>query len=63
VTGIHDGTLLMPDGSEVPATGQQMDATYFASFEVRNGKIVSEHIHFDRMILAEELHLLPVPTT
>jgi ketosteroid isomerase-like protein len=63
VTGNHDGTLLMPDGSEVPATGQQMDATYFASFEGRNRKIVSKHIYFDRMILAEELHLLPVPTT
>ena len=59
-TGTHDGTLLMPDGSEVPATGHKFNAPYFASFEVRNGKIVSAHIYFDRMLLAEQLGLIPV---
>jgi hypothetical protein len=48
-----DGTLLMADGSQVPATGNKVSATYFASFEVRNGKIASAHIYFDRMLLAE----------
>jgi len=59
-TGTHDGTLLMPDGSEVPATGHKVNAPYFASFEIRNGKIVSEHIYFDRMLLAEQLGLIPL---
>jgi hypothetical protein len=27
---------------------------------VRDGKIVSEYIYFDRMLLAEQLGLLPV---
>ena len=58
-TGTHDGTLMMPDGSEVPATGRTLDAPFFASFEVRDGKIATEHIHFDRMLLAEHLRLLP----
>jgi len=56
-TGIHDGTLLMPDGSEVPATSHRLDAPYFASFEVRGGKIVSELIYFDRLLLIEQLQL------
>lgn len=58
-TGTHDGTLAMPDGSEVPATGRRLDAPYFASFEMRNGRICHEHIYFDRMLLAEQLGLLP----
>jgi steroid delta-isomerase-like uncharacterized protein len=56
-TGTHDGTLLLPDGSEVPATGNRLDAPYFASFELRNGQIVSESIYFDRMLLIEQLQL------
>ena len=56
-SGIHDGTLLLPDESEVPATGNKVDAKYFASFEVRDGKIVSELIYFDRIILVEQLRL------
>ena len=58
-TGTHDGTLVMPDGSEVPATGRRLDAPYFASFDVRDGRLASELVYFDRMLLAEELGLLP----
>jgi steroid delta-isomerase-like uncharacterized protein len=58
-TGTHDGTLLLPDRSEVPATGNRLDAPYFASFELRNGKIISELIYFDRMLLIEQLQLQP----
>lgn len=56
-TGTHDGTLLLPDGSEVPATGHRVEAPYFASFEVRDGKIVSEEIYLDRLLLIEGLQL------
>ena len=58
-TGTHDGPLLLPDGSEVPATGNTISAPYFAAFEVHDGKIVSEHIYFDRMLLSEQLGLVP----
>jgi ketosteroid isomerase-like protein len=58
-TGTRDGALLMADGSEVPATGHKVNAPYFASFEVRDGKIVSAYIYFDRMLLAEQLGLIP----
>lgn len=56
-TGVHDGLLLLPDGSQVPPTGHRLDAPYFASFEVRGGRIVSEEIYFDRMLLIEQLQL------
>lgn len=59
-TGTHDGTLVMPDGSEVPPTGRRLDAPYFASFEERDGQLSSELIYFDRMLLAEQLGLLPL---
>jgi ketosteroid isomerase-like protein len=58
-TGTHDGTLVMPDGSEVPPTGRRLDAQYFAAFEVRDGLLSSELVYFDRMLLAEQLGLLP----
>jgi steroid delta-isomerase-like uncharacterized protein len=58
-TGSHDGMLHMPDGSEVPATGSMLNATYFPSFEVRSGKIASKQIYFDRMLLGEQLGLIP----
>jgi ketosteroid isomerase-like protein len=58
-TGTHDGTLVMPDGGEVPPTGRTLDAPFFASFEVRDGRLCHEHIYFDRMLLAEQLGLLP----
>jgi len=58
-TGTHDGTLVMPDGSEVPPTGRRLDAPFFGAFEVRDGRIASQLIYFDRMIVAESLGLLP----
>ena len=61
-TGTHDGPLLLPDGSEVPATGNTISAPYFAAFEVHDGMIVSEHIYFDRMLLSEQLGLVPAGT-
>jgi ketosteroid isomerase-like protein len=59
-TGTHDGTLVMPDGSEVAATGRRLDAPFFASFDVRGDRLSSELVYFDRMLLAEELGLLPL---
>lgn len=58
-SGTHDGILLMPDGSQVPPTGRRLDAPYFASFRVRDGRISHEHIYFDRMLLLEQLGLAP----
>ncbi len=59
-TGTHDGTLVMPDGSEVAPTGRRLDAPYFASFDVRDGQFSSQLVYFDRMLLAEQLGLLPL---
>lgn len=59
-TGTHDGTLVMPDGSEVAPTGRRLDAPYFASFDVRDGRLSSELVYFDRMLLAEQLGLVPL---
>ena len=58
-SGTHDGVLVMPDGTEVPPSGRRFEAPYFASFVVRDGKLCHEHVYFDRMLLAEQLGLLP----
>ena len=59
--GTHDGVLRLPDGTEVAATGVTIGGPYFASFEVRDGKIASESVYFDRMLIAEQVGLVPVP--
>ena len=59
-TGTHDGTLVMPDGSEIPPTGRRLDAAYFASFDVRDRRLSSQLVYFDRMLLAEQLGLVPL---
>lgn len=59
--GTHDGTLVLPDGTEVAPTGATIGGPYFAAFEVRDGKIVSEQIYFDRMMVAEQVGLVPAP--
>jgi ketosteroid isomerase-like protein len=58
--GIHTQTLHLPDG-DVPATGAQIGGKYVGLFEIRDGRIVSQRVYFDRLTIAEQLGLLGAP--
>jgi ketosteroid isomerase-like protein len=54
VEGTHDGVLALPTG-ELPATGREFGGKYVGTFEVRGGRIVAQHVYYDRMIVVEQL--------
>lgn len=54
VEGTHDGPLVLPTG-ELPATGREFGGKYVGTFRVRGGRIVAQHVYYDRMILVEQL--------
>ena len=54
VEGTHDGALVLPTG-ELPATGREFGGEYVGTFEVCDGRIVAQHVYYDRMIVVEQL--------
>ena len=54
VEGTHDDMLVLPTG-EVPATGGQFGGKYVGTFEIAGGRIVAQHVYYDRMIVVEQL--------
>jgi ketosteroid isomerase-like protein len=56
--GTHTALLRLPTG-DVPATGLEVGGKGVGVFEVRDGRISAQRIYFDRMIIAEQLGLLP----
>lgn len=54
VEGTHDGVLALATG-EVAATGREFGGKYVGTFEVRAGRIVAQHVYYDRMIVVEQL--------
>jgi len=54
VEGTHDGVLVLPTG-ELAATGREFGGKYVGTFEVRAGRIVAQHVYYDRMIVVDQL--------
>jgi ketosteroid isomerase-like protein len=54
VEGTHDGVLELPTGP-LPATGREFGGKYVGTFVVSGGRIVSQHVYYDRMIVVEQL--------
>ena len=54
VQGTHDGVLDLPIGA-VAATGRPFGTHYVGTFEVADGRIVAQHVYYDRMVVAEQL--------
>ena len=54
VKGTHDGLLALPTG-DLPATDRAFGGTYVGTFEVRAGRIASQHVYYDRMIVVDQL--------
>jgi steroid delta-isomerase-like uncharacterized protein len=62
-TATHTGTLRSPDGTEVPATGKQLDFPFVGIFRVQNGKIASIRLYYDQIQVFTQLGLMPGATT
>jgi ketosteroid isomerase-like protein len=58
VEGTHDGLLRLPSG-DLPATGRTFGGRYVGTFEVAGGRIVSQHVYYDRMIVVDQLMSVP----
>lgn len=61
--GTHTGPLLLPDGTELPATGKRIEIPGMEYVKMRDGKIVADNLYYDNLAVAAQLGLLPEPAT
>lgn len=59
-TGTHNGVFPTPMG-DIPPTGKRVEGRFADVFVIRNGKVIADHLFFDRMELMEQLGLAPAP--
>jgi ketosteroid isomerase-like protein len=59
VRGTHTGTMRLPDGREVPATGRELVWESVDWIELRDGKLVSWRVYQDNVPFLIGLGLLP----
>jgi ketosteroid isomerase-like protein len=57
-TGTHEGVLHAPTG-DLPPTGRPVKVDYIQVLRFREGKHVSFHLMFDRLLMLEQLGLAP----
>ena len=57
-TGTHQGVLHGPAG-DVPPTGRPVAVDYIQVLRFRGGKHISFNLMFDRLLMLEQLGLLP----
>ena len=58
--GTHDGVLRTPSG-EIPPTGRAVSVGYVHVLRYRDGLHASFNLMFDRLLLLEQLGLMPAP--
>ena len=61
-TGTHDGVLHSPMG-DVPPTGRSVSVDYIQVLRFRDGKHCSFNLMFDRLLMLEQLGLIPAPAS
>jgi predicted ester cyclase len=59
-TGTHNGVLHSPAG-DIPPTGRRVTIYYLQVLRFRDGKHVSFDLMFDRLLMLEQLGLIPAP--
>jgi hypothetical protein len=59
-TGTHDGVLRTPSG-DFPPTGRAVSVPYVHTLRYRDGLHVSFSLLFDRLLMLEQLGLVPAP--
>ncbi len=60
-SGTHSGPLPMPDGSEMPPTGQRLAFPVVSVFDVRDGKTTEHRMYFDQLQVLVQLGLMTPP--
>ena len=61
-SGTHNGPLHSPTG-DVPPTGRSVRLPYVHVLRFRDGKHVSFNLMFDRLLMLEQLGLIPAPAS
>jgi steroid delta-isomerase-like uncharacterized protein len=61
-TGTHQGVLPSPAG-DIPPTGRPVRLDYIQVIQVRDGKHATFSLMFDRLLMLEQLGLVPEPAT
>jgi ketosteroid isomerase-like protein len=61
-TATHDGVLRSPTG-DVPPTGRSVSVDYIQVLRFRGGKHCSFNLMFDRLLMLEQLGLIPAPAS
>ena len=61
--GTHTGPLLLPDGTELAATGKRVEMPGMEFVKVRDGKIVVDNLYYDNLAVAAQFGLLSQPAT
>ena len=61
-TGTHHGVLHTPTG-DIPPTGRAVNLDFIHVLRFRAGKHASFNLVFDRLLMCEQLGLLPAPAT
>jgi ketosteroid isomerase-like protein len=59
-TGTQDGVLRGPAG-DIPPTGRSVEVDYVHVLRYRDGKHVSFNLMFDRLMMLEQLGVVPAP--
>ena len=58
--GTQDGVLRGPPG-DIPPTGRPVEVKYIQVLRFRDGKHISFNLMFDRLMMLEQLGLVPTP--
>jgi len=61
-SGTHNGPLHSPTGG-IPPTGRSVRLPYVHVLRFRDGKHVSFNLMFDRLLMLEQLGLIPAPAS
>jgi hypothetical protein len=61
-TGTQDGLLRSPTG-DIPPTGRVVSLDYIQVLRFRDGKHVAFNLMFDRLLMLEQLGLIPTPAS
>ena len=55
----HTGPFQLPDGTELPPSGKQVELRGMEFVQVRDGKIVVDNLYYDNLAVLVQLGLVP----
>ena len=61
--GTHSGPFVLPDGTEVPPTGERLEVKGMEVVALRDGKIVLNTLYYDMLSVVAQMGLLPEPAS